>query len=248
MELSEYETMFRVEDRHWWYVGMRRITTTLVARLLQDRTDVDILDAGCGTGAVIQYLSPFGTVTGCDLFADALDFCHQRGLQRLSQASVTRLPFATGSFDLVTSFDVLCHRSIGDYRDALAEFHRVLKPGGYVFLRLPAYDWLQSHHDQVVHTVHRFSAAELHQALVSTQFDVERLSYANMLLFPVALGKRLAERFFPVSGDASDIRPNSPWQDKLLVRFLYSEARWIKRHNLPFGLTVIAVGKKPCSR
>jgi hypothetical protein len=69
-----------------------------------------------------------------------------------------------------------------------------------------------------------------------------------MLLFPLALGKRLAERFFPVNGDTSDIHPNSPWQDRLLTPFLYSEARWLARRNLPFGLTVIAVGKKPCSR
>lgn len=244
MELSEYETMFQVEDHHWWYVGMQRITVALITHLFPGRTDLDILDAGCGTGAVMQYLSRFGTATGCDLFAEALHLCQQRGLQRLSQATVTRLPFASASFDLVTSFDVLCHRTIGDYRQALAEFHRVLKPGGYAFLRLPAYNWLQSHHDRVVHTVHRFTTAELRQALVSSQFDVEKLSYANMLLFPLAFGKRLAERFFPSNGSTSDIRPNSPWQDRLFARFLYAEARWLTRRSLPFGLTVIAVGRK----
>lgn len=236
--------MYQVEDRHWWYAGMRRITTTQVAALFPDLSDLQILDAGCGTGAVMRYLSAFGTVTGCDLFAEALDFCRQRGLQRLNQATVIHLPFATASFDLVTSFDVLYHRTIGDYRQALAEFHRVLKPGGYVFLRLPAYDWLQSHHDQVVHTVHRFTTAELRQALAATQFDVEKLSYANTLLFPLALGKRAAERVLPVNGDSSDVRPNPPWQDNLLARFLYAEARWLERGSLPFGLTVIAIGRK----
>lgn len=248
MELSEYETMFQVEDRHWWYVGMRRISTTLVAQFFQDRTDVEILDAGCGTGAAIQYLSAFGTVIGCDLSFNALHFSRQRGLQRLVQASVTRLPFARGTFDLVTSFDVLYHRSIGDYREALAEFYRVLKPGGYVFLRLPAYDWLRSHHDQVVHTGRRFTTAELRQALASTEFEVKKLSYANMLLFPLALGKRLAEKLLPANEHTSDVRPGPPWQDWLLAPFLYSEARWLARHNLPLGLTVIAVGRKLCTR
>ena len=248
MELSEYETMFQVEDRHWWYVGMRRISTTLVAQFFQDRTDVEILDAGCGTGAAIQNLSAFGTVTGCDLFSNALHFSRQRGLQRLVQASVTRLPFASDTFDLVTSFDVLYHRSIGDYREAMAEFHRVLKPGGYVFLRLPAYNWLRSDHDRAVHTGHRFTTSELRQALASTQFEVKKLSYANMLLFPLALGKRLAEKLLRVSEGTSDVRANPPWQDRLLVHFLYSEARWLTTHNLPFGLTVIAVGRKLCKK
>ena len=85
MELSEYRTMYRLENRHWWYVGMQRITTTLIAGLYPNRTNLQILDAGCGTGAAIQYLSQFGTITGCDLSAMALGFCQQRGLSRLSR-------------------------------------------------------------------------------------------------------------------------------------------------------------------
>ncbi len=243
METQEYETMFAVEDRHWWYVGMQRITTTLVARLYPHRTDLHILDAGCGTGAAMRYLSPFGTVTGCDLSALALHFCQQRGLLRLSQASVTCLPFSNECFDLVTSFDVLYHRAVGDYRHALGEVERVLKPGGRILLRLPAYNWLRGRHDEVIHTGHRFTATELYQALTASGFVVEKLSYANTLLFPLALGKRLLERILP-PGDGSDVHPNPLWQDKFSAQFLFAEARWLARHTLPFGLTVIAVGRK----
>ena len=244
MELREYESMFRVEDRHWWYIGMQRITVSLVARLFPDRADLHVLDAGCGTGAAMQYLSDFGTVTGCDLFVEALEFCQQRHVQRLAQASVTDLPFQCDVFDLVTSFDVLCHGRVSDYSEALGEFYRVLKPGGCVLLRLPAYEWLQSHHDRMVHNGHRFTTAELHQALVDARFRVEKLSYANMLLFPLAVVKRWAERLIPVSRNTSDVRPSPPWQNRLLAPFLYLEARWLARHNLPFGLTVVAVGRK----
>lgn len=244
MEPTEYQTMYQVEDRHWWYVGMQHITTTQIAALFPGRHDLSILDAGCGTGAVMKYLSPFGRVTGFDLMPHALNFCQERGLERLAQASVTRVPFAPDHFDLVTSFDVLCHRSIGDYREALRDFHRVLKPGGYLFLRLPAYNWLRGHHDQVVHTVHRFSRAEIKEALQVTGFTAVKLSYANMLLFPLALGKRMAERFAPENGSASDVRPNPPWQDQFFSKFLFAEAGWLKKSNLPFGLTLIALGRK----
>jgi SAM-dependent methyltransferase len=245
MDPSEYKTMFAVEDRHWWYDGMRQITTALVGRLYPGRADLAILDAGCGTGAAMTYLAPFGRVTGCDFSALALGFCRQRGLDRLGQASVVHLPFATGAFDLVTSFDVLCHRAVGDYRLALAEFWRVLRPGGRLLLRLPAYDWLHAHHDQVVHTIHRFTAAELRQALPDSHFAVEKVSYANTLLFPLALAKRAAERLGGGgNGGESDIHPNPEWQDRLLSRFLYAEAAWLARGSLPFGLTVLAVGRK----
>jgi SAM-dependent methyltransferase len=244
MEPTEYKTMFAVEDRHWWYTGMRAISTGLIRRYYPNRTDLRILDAGCGTGAAMQFMAPFGQVTGCDMSPLALRFCRERDLSQLSQSWVTRLPFGNGRFDLVTSFDVLCHRTIGDYHDALAEFQRVLKPGGRLFLRLPAYNWLRAHHDEVVHTVHRFTAVELRHALTTTGFQVEKVTYANSLLFPVALGKRALERLLPANGDVSDIHPNPPWQDNLFARFLYAEARWLTRYNLPFGLTVMAIGRK----
>jgi SAM-dependent methyltransferase len=244
METEEYETMFAVEDRHWWYVGMQRITTNLIACLYPHRTDLHILDAGCGTGAAMRYLSPFGMVIGCDLSALALSFCKQRGLSRLGQASVARLPFSDRSFDLVISFDVLCCRAVGDYHHALGELERVLKPGGRLLLRLPAYNWLRGHHDKCVHIVHRFTTKELQQALTASGFVVEKLSYANTLLFPLALGKRLVVEKVVPPGDGSDVHPNPIWQDTLFVRFLFAEARWLVHHILPFGLTVIAVGRK----
>jgi SAM-dependent methyltransferase len=243
MDPKEYGIVFAVEDRHWWYVGMKRITLTLISRFYPYRRDLQILDTGCGTGAAMGYLAPFGTVTGCDLSMLALGYCQKRRLSHLCQATIVSLPFADECFDLVTSFDVLYHCAVEDYGQALKEFHRVLKPGGRLFLRLPAYDWLRGRHDEAFHTAHRFTAAELRRAFASANLSVEKLSYANTLLFPLALGKRMAERVVP-GKTASDIHPNPPWQDALLVRFLYLEARWLAHHTLPFGLTVVGLGRK----
>lgn len=245
MEPREFDTLFAVENHHWWFLGMRRITVALVARVFRGRTDLEILDAGCGTGGGMTYLAPFGSVTGCDLFPAALALCRRRGLTRLARATVTRLPFADGSFDLVTSFDVLCHRQVGDWAAAVVEFHRVLREGGRVLLRLPAYDWLRGRHDEAVHTRHRFTAGEVAQALVAAGFSVEKLSYANTLLFPLALGQRLAARFAPRAGAESDLGRQPPrWLGGLLRRVLSGEAPWLERHGFPFGLTVVAIGRK----
>ena len=134
MKPSEYDTMFAVEERHWWYVGMQRITIVLMEELYPAQRDLHILDAGCGTGAAMRYLGRFGQVTGCDFSALALSYCQQRGLTRLSEASVMCLPFAANSFDLVTSFDVLYHRAVEVELVALRDFWRVLKPGGKVLI------------------------------------------------------------------------------------------------------------------
>jgi SAM-dependent methyltransferase len=243
MDPKEYETMFALEDRHWWHVGMQRITTTLLAHLYPPGADLCILDAGCGTGAAMRYLSAYGSVTGCDLSDLALGFCRQRGLVRLAQSTVMSLPFCDRFFDLVVSLDVLYHRDVGDYHHALREFHRVLKSGGRLFLRLPAYNWLRGRHDVAIHTSRRFTAPELHQALTTAGFAVEKASYANTLLFPIALGKRLLERAVR-PGNGSDVHANPSWQDAFLARFLFAEARWLAHHSLPFGLSVVMIGRK----
>ncbi len=243
MDFKEYEVMFAAEDQHWWYLGMQRITTTLVAQLYPHPGILRILDAGCGTGAGMQYLSAFGLVTGCDVSSMALHFCRQRDLERLSQASVTRLPFCSEWFDLVTSFDVLYHRAVGDYTRALLEFNRVLRPGGRILLRLPAYDWIRGRHDRAIHTTHRFTAGELHRALDASGFVVEKLSYANALLFPLALTRRFLDKVLPKE-EGSDLHRTSLGKYAFLAKFLYAESRWLVHHSLPFGLSVIAIARK----
>lgn len=84
---------------------------------------------------------------------------------------------------------------------------------------------------------------ELRQALAAKGFAIEKLSYANTLLLPLALFKRLAESVVP-RGTGSDVQPNPPWLDALLAVPLYLEARWLSRHALPFGLSVLGIGKK----
>ena len=65
-----------------------------------------------------------------------MKFLKVRGLVNVLQASTTEIPFKSGSFDLVTSFEVLCQLpGEGDLK-ALQEFHRVLKPAGKIYVRL----------------------------------------------------------------------------------------------------------------
>lgn len=244
MDIKEYEVMFDAEDRHWWYLGMQRITTGLLAQSYPKGGNLRILDAGCGTGAALQYLSPFGVVVGCDLEPLALQFCRKRNLEQLSQSTVLSLPFREAEFDLVTSFDVLYHRAVPDRDQAMLEFNRVLKPGGRVFLRLPAYNWLRRRHDRAVHTVHRFTVGEVRDALLAAGFAVEKLSYANTILLPLALVERFLESALSLEQKRSALQESPSWSHRFLARVLYGEAAWLQRHSFPWGLSVIAIGRK----
>lgn len=244
MDPREYEIMYHVEDRHWWYRGMETITRAILNRWVHFPSP-RILDAGCGTGAAMTtYLAEYGKVTGVDLYPQALEFCRKRNAPRLARASVLNLPFAPASFDLITSFDVLYERAVSNENMALDEFFRVLSVDGHILLRLPAYDWLRGQHDERVHTNRRYTKKLVKELLEQSGFVVEHLSYVNTLLFPLAVVKRLSERFFPSRDGQSDLSLNTGGFGILLKNILASEAPIAARISLPYGLSVIAVGKK----
>jgi SAM-dependent methyltransferase len=245
MNPEEYEVMYQVEDHHWWYLGMERITCDLLERVLpQERAarSLKILDAGCGTGAVMKYLARYGEVTGFDFSAEALKFSRRRGHARLAQASVLQVPLASQLFDVLVSFDVLCEIGVDD-RQALREFARVLKPGGMVLLRLPAYSWMRGQHDVAVPLAHRYTRREVSDKLRDSGLTPLHTSYANTFLFPIAAIKRWSERFLPRQ-HGSDLTLNPGTTNGLLRAVLSAEAPLVKSSGLPFGLTVIALARK----
>ena len=238
--------MYQAEQSHWWYQGMAEITKRLIESFTAPGLGLRILDAGCGTGAGLLFLSRYGSVTGLDISGHALRFCAGRGLTDLNRASVMALPFREETFDLVTSFDILYFEGIDD-ATALRETARVLRPGGRFLIRVPAFDWLRGRHDERVSTAHRYTSKELSVKLVQSGFEVEFMSYVNMLLFPVAALKRLSERWLPAQKD-SDLASNAGVFSGLFKGCLVLESRVISKCRLPYGLSVVSVAKKPSRR
>jgi ubiquinone/menaquinone biosynthesis C-methylase UbiE len=244
MEKPEYETMAAVELRHWWYGGMRAVSAALLDRHYAGRRDLRVLDAGSGTGGDAMFLRRYGEVVALDYAAEAAPIAAGRLPGRFARGSVLELPFADASFDLVTSYDVLYHRWVPDEAPALAEARRVLRPGGRLLIRLPAYEWLRSRHDRQVHTRRRYTAAEVRQILRAAGFVVERCSYVLSLLFPLPAASRLLERFTPDSGEESAMgMPGAPLNAALKAPMAL-EAAWLGLGgSFPFGLSVMALAR-----
>jgi SAM-dependent methyltransferase len=121
----------------WLY----RERINLGLRLLPERRFGSLLEIGYGAGAVLLTLAQsVERIHGIDLDADPAEIervLSTRGVPaQLQRASVYELPFEDASFDLVVSFSVFEH--LHEYERALAEVHRVLKPGGLFLLGMPA--------------------------------------------------------------------------------------------------------------
>ncbi len=246
MEAEEYATIHTLEQRHWWYVGMLRNSLQLLERYLPHRRPLALLDAGCGTGGALLQLQRYGTTAGFDFSPLAVGFCRERGLPAIVQASVTDVPFATSHFDAVTSFEVLYHAGVPDDAGAIRELARVLRPGGVLLLRLPAFEWLRSSHDAMVHTRHRYTRAEVRAKLAAAGLEPLRVSYANTLLFPLVVGVRLLQRLFG-HGETktSDVQETSPLVNHILLAVLAVEGALLSFTDLPIGLSVLAIARKP---
>jgi SAM-dependent methyltransferase len=241
---AEYQAMYRLENELWWYVGMRRISAALLDGWLP--SGARILDAGCGTGGNLQWLARYGTACGVDLSAQAISYCARRRLPAVGRGSVLELPFGDASFDLVTSFDVVYHLDVEDDVAALAEMRRVLRPGGWLLVRVPAFEQLRSRHDAAVHTRQRYRLAELERKTQQVGLAVRRSSYANTLLFPAAVVSRLlAHHRTEDEASGSDVRPVAPLLNAALGGVLALEAMLLARIDLPVGLSAIVLAQRP---
>ena len=235
--------MFSHQHSLWWYRGMAEINTRLLTRFAPKNKGNKILDAGCGTGGAFFYLKKFGHVIGVDVSENALRFAKTLGTVR--KGDIVKLPFRDFTFDVVVCLDVLYHRWVGDYRQALSELYRVLKPGGIVVIREPAYNWMRGGHDKVDFTKRRFSKSEVMEELTRASFGLRKVTYANCILFPLVILRRLPQMVFPSNKlPTSDIQSVHPIIDRLLFSLLRIESRLIDGMSLPWGSSLICVAQK----
>ena len=253
MRSEDYAHLYALEESFWWFVGMREVTAAVLDPVCPPGRARDVLDAGCGTGGMLNWLEPYaggGRVAGIDFSPDALAFCRERGLRDVAQASVTALPFADSTFDLVTSFDVLVQIP-GEGSDvrAMREMWRVLRPGGVAFVRAAAYGWMRSGHDEALGTRRRYARGELKRKMEEAGFRVLRTTYANGLLLPLAAVRRLVLKRVGLSSSGSDVKPlprGLGWLNRAFEGALRFEARLLRSgYDLPAGLSVICLAERP---
>jgi SAM-dependent methyltransferase len=239
MESVEYEIMFRVEETHWWYRALHRLIFDTLERELPDWRERAILDAGCGTGAILKRLGNPAKHIGVDLAPEAISMCRQRGLNNVQQSDIAALPFGNDSFDAVICSSVLYHQWVKDVAGALGELRRVLRPNGLLLINLPAFGFLHSAHDVAVMTAQRFRKKDVRALLLENHFIIQRLMYWVTLLFPLAVVARTLHGSKP----GRDFQ-RTGFMNNLLAKAMFFELNVLKRFSLPFGVALFAVARK----
>jgi ubiquinone/menaquinone biosynthesis C-methylase UbiE len=238
---SHYRDVAENQDKHWWYLGMTVINNSLIKTFLYKRNNLKILDAGCGPGAMLPTLAKYGDVVGIDISEEALKYAGKRG--KVIKGDITKLDFEDNTFDLVICMDVLYHMWVKDEIDALKEFNRVLKNGGILLLREPAYNWLRGNEDVGSLTKRRFQKRDLEDKITQSSFKMLKISYVNFFLFPILLIVRILTGLSGKRGE-SDMSIPPGIINRFLFKILRTEASLLKFISLPFGSSIICVAEK----
>ena len=239
MEHSAYLDMSAVEARHWWFTGRRRVLGAVIARLglpLQ----AEILELGCGTGGNFGLLLPFGRVTAVEMNATAREIAAARGAAVELHPGMLPDDLNLGGrrFDLVCLFDVLEH--VRDDEGTLRRVRALLKPGGAAVITVPAYKALFGPHDEFLHHERRYEAAELREKLARAGLRVEKFTFINAALLPLAWSlRKLDTRLNRARATGTGVPPAPV---NALLAWLFGAEAWLLRGlSLPFGLSLLAV-------
>lgn len=243
MQTDEYWKLAEVEDQMWYF---RSLHGHIERELASVKKSVRVLDAGCGTGGLILRMKarhPQWRFSGIDFMPMACALAEKRcgsGVD-LQVASITALPFADQTFDVVISADVVCQ--VAEPARAMEEFFRVLRPGGQVIINVPAYMWMWSYHDDSCQTQHRYTRPEITALLTAAGFAESGTTHWNALPLPMLWAKR---KVFRTDRDTSDVKVYPRWVDAGFSGLMALEHAWLRAGGRwAWGTSVFGAARKP---
>lgn len=244
MEQQEYKIMYDLEENHWWYITLHNLVDYYVSKFTSGRT-IRILDAGCGTGRMLQILKEHSFVQGegIDFSEQAIHFSKMRGLEQVLVQDLTTWNPLPEKYDIIISLDVLC--SVDRDLEVLKKFEKALKPGGILILNLPAFSVLRRNHDELVWSKRRYSKNQTKNNLENFGFKITRIGYRLPYLFFILLSKKIIEKIFKIKPKESDLKNSSRLINNIFKKLgTIENILFTKGISLPIGSSLFVVARK----
>lgn len=245
---DEYEKMFRLEGQLWWYRSLHERVETSIRQRFDHRRDITILDAGCGTGGMLDHLRRCGytNLRGLDGSADAVEFCRERNLPVTSLNLNDLAGFEpTIQYDVIICNDVFCYFTNADLLPFVSALAHRLKSNGILLSNNNAFTVFQGQHDIAVGVIQRFVLAHFERLMPTAGLRIDYATYWSFALSPLILGMRQWQRLQLRLGwrrpeDAqSDVYLPSPWLNETLYRIARAEQKLLRR--TPFGSSLFMI-------
>ena len=243
MEKTTYEAENEIEEQHWWFIGRRQLFGKIINSLALPQNP-NILDIGSSTGTNLRLLADLGqtNIRGLDMSPEARDFCAEKGLAEVLLGDIKDIPYEDNSVDLALATDVIEHIDEDDL--ALIEIYRILKPGGYLLLTVPAFQSLWGIQDDVSQHKRRYKKKWFNNLVKSSGFEIEKSYYFNYLLFiPIWITRVLLKSFRSSLRAETDI--NSKLINVILLKIFTADILSAGIVRPPFGVSILTLGRKP---
>ncbi len=250
MQSDQFNLHADIEQRHWWFVGRRRIVQRLIEDVLPPSRDTIVVDVGCGTGANIAALADRYRCVGIDTSTQAIELAAERfpDVQFMTGFAPGDLGDLAGQASMFTMMDVLEH--VSDDFALVSELAAAASPGTYFLLTVPADESLWSEHDESFGHYRRYDRDRFASVWVDLPVKTLMFSHFNSRLCPLIRAIRAKNRL--LGGASGRVGtdfwlPNRPVNSLLEATFAGESARLLGllhgRRKRPYrrGASLIAL-------
>jgi SAM-dependent methyltransferase len=236
-------------ERHPWWRARERLTLDLL-KSLGVNPPARVLDAGCGWGVTLEALEKQGyDATGLDISRRALQRLDaRRPGRRLIEADLTcEFPVAPRTFAAVLALDVIEH--VDDDRSAVARLARLVEPGGWLVVSVPALPECFNEFDVIQGHRRRYTPELLRAAFDGSGLDdLETFWWGSWLVPLIRFQRRskLAEPGEPAGKTYARYLALPSWPVPLVFRLGFAlEHRRALHRKLRGGTSLFAIARKP---
>lgn len=225
------------EVTHWWHRAKR----DLVVRVLEHLPATGpVVDVGCGAGAMLADV-PVAPAFGVEESEGAALHAQAVRPGAVVRGEGKALPFGDCSLGCVLALDVIEHHPRPE--EMLAEIARVVRPGGFLVVTVPAYDWMWSYADHVLGHYRRYTRRRLEADVRGAGLEVVRCTHFHSWLLGPAWAFRTVRGSITARPTPDDFPLPGP-MNRALLALSRAESRVLGGRDLPFGLSILAVARK----
>lgn len=246
MKQKMYDDMYLCQKTHWWFIARQKIICYIIKKYVKNKENINLLDIGCGSGAMLNVLKQYGKTTGLDNSDTAIKMSKSVFDGNIVQDDIFNEDTLNNqSFDCITILDVIEHMD----KDYLIpdRIHKLLNENGICIVTVPAYMWLWSTHDDINEHKRRYTKKQLISLFKTNNLTIEKCSYYNTILFFPISFIRLIKKIFRIHESTSDMKMPNKFVNNLLCTIFSIEKFLIPKFNIPFGVSILMVIRKHTS-
>jgi len=237
-------------DKHPIDIASRNFAISNINKYLSTTSPV-IMEIGCSSGFLIKdlvHFFPNASIIGADVVKGPLyKFAKSFPGIPLIRFDLLKCPLPNSCIDILVMLNVLEH--IDDDINALKQAFKLLKPGGYLIIEVPAGPYLYDSYDLQLHHFRRYSSSELRHKLIDAGFNVEFQSHLGFILYPAFIVVKLLNKWLPSrkTNNIVGAQASASSGSKLVRWAMNLESNYLFNFRLPFGIRTLALAKKPNS-